>query len=141
MRLINTSTLELHEFNDNNCPKYAILSHTWGSDNEEATFTEMQQPAGARLPRVKAKTGYDKMVKTCELAGFRGLDYVWIDTCCIDKSSSAELTESINSMYRWYKEAEECYAYLADVHNSYKDPYLDLQERDTLHRDLFKCKW
>ena len=38
-----------------------------------------------------------------------------VDTCCIDKSSSAELTESINSMYRWYQEAAICYAYLFDV--------------------------
>jgi len=38
-----------------------------------------------------------------------------IDTCCIDKKSSAELSEAINSMYKWYEKSEKCYAYLEDV--------------------------
>ena len=44
-----------------------------------------------------------------------GLSHAWIDTCCIDKSSSAELSEAINSMYTWYEVAQVCYAYLEDV--------------------------
>ena len=44
-----------------------------------------------------------------------GWDWIWIDTCCIDKRSSAELSEAINSMYLWYREAQVCYAYLSDV--------------------------
>ena len=63
--------------------------------------------------------GYEKVSKACLVAAADEFDYIWIDTCCIDKTSSAELSEALNSMYRWYQEAEECYAYLVDVpHNS-----------------------
>ncbi|KAI1145569.1 heterokaryon incompatibility protein-domain-containing protein [Nemania diffusa] len=61
------------------------------------------------------KKGYKKAINCCLIARANGFDYVWIDTCCIDKTSSAELSEAINSMYRWYEEADICYAYLADV--------------------------
>ncbi|KAJ9602147.1 hypothetical protein H2200_013267 [Cladophialophora chaetospira] len=62
-----------------------------------------------------SKKGYQKIKMTCQLARYAGLDYVWVDTCCIDKSSSAELSEAINSMFRWYQRAEVCYAYLSDL--------------------------
>jgi hypothetical protein len=107
MRLLNSKTRELEEFPDNAIPKYAILSHTWGED--EVSFQDRQQG----LAYVKA--GYTKIKFSCAQAVQDGLDYVWVDTCCIDKSSSAELSEAINSMYRWYQKAQVCYAYLADV--------------------------
>lgn len=142
MRLINTSTLELHEFGDNDRPQYAILSHTWGADDEEVTFQEMQEPTNSRSQQILTKPGYQKILKLCELAKAKDLDYVWVDTCCIDKSSSAELTESINSMYRWYKDAEECYAYLADFEASYSYNMLsDMQWQERLKLDLRKCRW
>ena len=106
MRLLHTSTIELHEFSSNNIPKYAILSHTWG--NDEFLFSDFQKEQSAR------PEGYDKVSRCCELAASEGWQYVWIDTCCIDKSSSSELNESINSMYRWYKDSAICYVYLAD---------------------------
>lgn len=87
--------------------KYAILSHTWGDD--EVTFQDMQ----GELPVYKK--GFSKVERSCKQAKSDGLDYIWIDTCCIDKSSSAELSETINSMYQWYKKAMVCYAYLSDV--------------------------
>ncbi|KAF5540395.1 heterokaryon incompatibility protein het-E-1 [Fusarium napiforme] len=89
-------------------PKYAILSHTWES-SQEVTYQD------SNLESSKSKTGYQKIRKTCELALSDGFEYVWIDTCCIDKSSSAELTEAINSMFLWYQEASVCYVYLADM--------------------------
>jgi hypothetical protein len=61
------------------------------------------------------KSGYDKIKRCCEVASMDGFEYVWVDTCCIDKTSSAELSEAINSMYRWYGQAEVCYTYLSDV--------------------------
>ncbi|KAF4992900.1 hypothetical protein FGRMN_6843 [Fusarium graminum] len=88
-------------------PKYAILSHTWDS-NQEVVFQD------CNLKSSKSKTGYEKIRKTCELALDEGHDYVWVDTCCIDKSSSAELTEAINSMFLWYQNATVCYVYLSD---------------------------
>lgn len=63
----------------------------------------------------RAKQGIEKILNCCNVAMKDGYNYIWIDTCCIDKSSSAELSEAINSMFRWYREAGVCYAYLDDV--------------------------
>ncbi|KAN0071275.1 HET domain containing protein [Elaphomyces granulatus] len=90
-------------------PRYAILSHTWGAHTEEVSFKDMIDGTG------KSKPGYDKIRFCGEQARRDGLQYFWIDTCCIDKSSSAELQEAINSMFRWYRDAAKCYVYLADV--------------------------
>ncbi|KAI1317973.1 hypothetical protein F5Y16DRAFT_414531 [Xylariaceae sp. FL0255] len=88
-------------------PPYAILSHTWGTD--EITYEDLQHGTGLR------KSGYHKLRFCGEQAERDGFRYFWVDTCCIDKSSSAELTESINSMFRWYGSAAKCYVYLDDV--------------------------
>ena len=102
MWLINIETYKLCEFVDP--PPYAILSHTWGE--EEVSFRDMEN-----LTKAKTKCrGWAKIEKSCSQARHRGLHYVWVDTCCIDKSSSAELTEAINSMYRWYQESSVCFA-------------------------------
>jgi hypothetical protein len=107
MRLLNTTTGELEEFFESNRPPYAILSHTWGSD--EVTFKQLQEP------NIRHRAGYRKVRHTLAQALKDGLTHVWIDTCCIDKSSSAELTEAINSMFAWYRDATVCYAFLEDV--------------------------
>src|SRR5271156_2734122 len=114
MRLVNTTTRKLEEFGGNNIPLYAILSHTWGEN--EITFQDIE---GAE---VEGKVGYEKVGRTCAMAAAHGFGYVWIDTCCIDKTSSAELSEAINSMYRWYQGSMVCYAYLADVPRKALDP-------------------
>ncbi|OAK97067.1 HET domain-containing protein [Phaeosphaeriaceae sp. SRC1lsM3a] len=92
-----------------NIPRYAILSHTWGNDEEEVTFQDLLNGTGEN------KAGYSKIRSCGEQAGRDGLEYFWVDTCCIDKTNSVELSEAINSMFRWYKDADICYAYLADV--------------------------
>lgn len=93
-------------------PPYAILSHTWGSDGEEVTFNDILQGTG------QTKSGYRKLLFCGKQAAKDGLDYFWVDTCTIDKSSSAELSEAINSMFRWYRDAARCYVYLVDVSTS-----------------------
>jgi hypothetical protein len=90
-------------------PPYAILSHTWGRDNEEVTFKDLMEGSG------KAKSGYRKLQFCREKAARDGLQYFWVDTCCIDKSNNSELSEAINSMFRWYRNAAKCYVYLSDV--------------------------
>lgn len=115
MRLINTTTLKLEEFIDQDVPPYAILSHMWGK--EEVSFQEMQ--GCDKISRKKA--GYDKIKHCCEIAMSDGFKHVWVDTCCIDKTSSSELSEAINSMYRWYLTADVCYVYLSDVQST-KNP-------------------
>jgi hypothetical protein len=109
MRLINTTTLQLEDFTLRDVPPYAILSHTWGAD--EVTFQDMK----ACKPDLNTEHGYTKIVETCRLALEQGLGYAWVDTCCIDKSSSAELTESINSMFGYYARSSICFAYLVDL--------------------------
>lgn len=107
MWLINTTTLELEEF-FGTIPPYAILSHTWGAG--EVSFQDFKVLSTASL-----KPGFAKIRGTCEQAIKDKLQYCWVDTCCIDKTSSAELSEAINSMFVWYQNAQICYAYLADV--------------------------
>jgi hypothetical protein len=108
MRLLNTTTLEFHEFPDLPDEPYAILSHRWGS--EEVTFKEYRKSRAT----IQHRAGYKKIVEFCHIAKQRGFSYAWIDTCCIDKRSSAELSEAINSMYRWYRKSTECYVFLED---------------------------
>ncbi|KAK3314388.1 heterokaryon incompatibility protein-domain-containing protein [Apodospora peruviana] len=110
MRLLRADTLELAEF-VGRVPPYVILSHTWGPD--EVSFQDLSVPS--KLSAAKKKAGYAKIAGCCARAAEDGYDYVWVDTCCIDKTSSAELSEAINSMYRWYQEAHICYAYMSDV--------------------------
>ncbi|KAM0430007.1 hypothetical protein ACHAPT_006013 [Fusarium lateritium] len=112
MRLLHTSNLELESFIGKPIrPRYAILSHTWGKD--EFVFEDAQN--GIRQHVRNAKRGLRKILDACERARRDGLDYVWVDTCCIDKSSSAELSEAINSMFKWYKESATCYVFMEDV--------------------------
>ncbi|KAM0458291.1 hypothetical protein ACHAPV_006102 [Trichoderma viride] len=90
-------------------PRYAILSHTWGPDTEEVTFRDLVDGTGVE------KTGYEK-IRFCAAQTRRdGLQYFWVDTCCIDKSNNAELSRSIISMFRWYQNADRCYVYLSDI--------------------------
>jgi hypothetical protein len=109
MRLLqynNDGEFSLTQFFDD-IPLYAILSHTWGP--EEVTFQDIIDGDGT------CKTGFDKIRFCGEQARRDGWQYFWVDTCCIDKSSSAELAEAINSMFRWYQNAVKCYVYLSDV--------------------------
>ncbi|KAK2048662.1 HET-domain-containing protein [Colletotrichum somersetense] len=108
MRLINVETLDLLEFFGASIPPYAILSHTWGK--EEVTFQDWQDPG-----RRTRKAGFAKIEGARRQARRNGFKWLWVDTNCIDKSSSAELSEAINSMFAWYQRAGICYAYLEDI--------------------------
>ncbi|KAL8851807.1 MAG: hypothetical protein Q9221_003321 [Calogaya cf. arnoldii] len=108
MWLINARTLKLEEFWSEELTHYAILSHRW--EDGEVSFKDIQQ-----LEVAASKRGFIKIRRSCELALKNNLEYVWVDTCCINKESSAELSESINSMFRWYEGAAVCYAFLSDV--------------------------
>ncbi|KAF2630919.1 kinesin light chain 1 [Macroventuria anomochaeta] len=111
MRLLKrlpSGGFELVSFSDDDPPPYAILSHTW-SEGQEVTYSELVAATGTE------KTGYDKIRFCGERAAADGLEYFWVDTCCIDKSISHELSTAINSMFRWYQRASKCYVYLSDV--------------------------
>lgn len=111
MRLINAKSLRIEEFGPRNLPRYAILSHTWG--DYEPTHAEWRSVVTRRWK--SSKPGFAKIFATCKQACRDGLSHVWIDTVCIDKTSSAELSEAINSMFAWYENAEVCYVYLTDI--------------------------
>jgi len=125
MRLLHSQNRELKKFmSDKSIPPYAILSHTWGDD--EVSFEDWL--ALTKSPNdIVSKQGYRKIDLACQQAIRERLEWVWIDTCCIDSKSSAELSEAINSMFRWYKGAEVCYAYLSDV------PFSDSQPENEKH--------
>lgn len=125
MRLLNTTTKKLEE-SSRDRPDYAILSHRWL--DEEVTFQDMSRPD------VDQMKGYAKLSAACDMARSLGLDYLWMDTCCIDKSSSSELSESINSMYAWYREAHLCIVYLYDVRRDYWQYQLE-------HSEWFRRGW
>ncbi|RPD53070.1 HET-domain-containing protein, partial [Lentinus tigrinus ALCF2SS1-6] len=118
MWLLSTDRAELHFFISPESvpePGYAALSHVW--DEEEQSFQHLQAlradcALSGHNPRDLVS---DKIRRCCELARQQGYAWLWTDTCCIDKSSSAELSEAINSMFRYYSLADACYVYLKDV--------------------------
>lgn len=121
MRLLRTcphtlesqATLHLEEYHGHNIPQYAIVSHTWEVD--EVSFADVQNQAYSH------RQGYSKVAGALKQAYNDGYAYLWIDTCCIDKSSSAELSEALNSMWTWYQNANICYAVLQDVSSGIED--------------------
>lgn len=132
MRLINVDTMCFEEFYEDCTPPYAILSHTWDGD-EEVSFEEMKDTmASSSSDSAPAKKGFTKIKETCRLALMvqPRIHYAWVDTCCIDKSSSAELTESINSMFKWYASSTVCFVHLADL-----SPDVDFKQ------GIQQCKW
>ncbi|KAF2785655.1 beta transducin-like protein HET-D2Y, partial [Melanomma pulvis-pyrius CBS 109.77] len=128
MRLLqrsNTGEFSLtKDLRGNTIPPYAILSHTW-EEGQEVTFQDILDGTG------QSKTGYDKIRFCGQQAEHDGLQYFWVDTCCIDKSNRAELQEAINSMFRWYQDAANCYVYLSDVST--------LKRR--VDNGFFECTW
>lgn len=127
MRLLHTTSLSLNEYHGDKVPKYAILSHCW-NESGEVTFNAFQSGKGIEL------SGYSKIEGACSKAAKDGWEFVWIDSCCINKDSSSELLEAINSMFRWHREAEICYVYMADI----LIPANNNHKRDS---QLRKSKW
>ncbi|KAK5071164.1 hypothetical protein LTR64_007668 [Lithohypha guttulata] len=113
MRLLIVHSLEFVEYAEHLSPRYGILSHRW--QDQEVSYPDVINGCA------KLKKGFPKLLEFCKRCTEDGLSLAWIDTCCIDKSSSAELSEAINSMYRWYQNATICYAYLSDVEAAKND--------------------
>lgn len=103
---------ELQYFIRSDVPGYAILSHCWGEnevmlqdyDNIDKDSAHFQ--TGPKFKRIR---------DCCQLAFDHDIDWASVDTCCIAKTSSAELSEAIDSMFAWYKSALLCYALLEDA--------------------------
>ena len=104
--------LSIKRFDAQQVPRYAILSHTWGEEDEEVTFSNIINGDGLN------KAGYKKIHFCGTQARRDGLQYFWVDSCCIDTTDKAEHSHAIRSMFRWYQAAERCYVYLLDVRGS-----------------------
>lgn len=129
MWLINVETFALEYFPTVPSNHYAILSHTWEED--EVLFKDMDNIGQAKL-----KKGWRKIQETCRLAHEQSLSHAWLDTCCIDKSSSADLSEAINSMFNWYRDAKICFVHLSDLGAPTPPiPSPEFQEQ------LARCRW
>ncbi|KAF2734202.1 hypothetical protein EJ04DRAFT_543748 [Polyplosphaeria fusca] len=98
-----------HFTSDKATPSYAVLSHTWGADSDEVDFNDLTNGTGQRKP------GYEKIRFCAEQAARDGLQYFWVDACCINQADSVELSKAISSMFQWYRNAARCYVYLSDV--------------------------
>ncbi|KAK6434327.1 hypothetical protein LTR95_009492 [Oleoguttula sp. CCFEE 5521] len=134
MRLLKTGPyvpgaerLELIEKWGVDIPTYAILSHTWSKNpDDEVLFADVLNGVSTTKP------AYSKLEQAMKRAMLDGFGWLWIDTCCINKSSSVELSEAINSMYSYYKNAQKCYAYLVDV---------DASDYKTINSEFAKSRW
>ncbi|KAK1975246.1 heterokaryon incompatibility protein-domain-containing protein [Colletotrichum cereale] len=119
MKLLNCSTFRIEEFFGSLMPKsYVVLSHRWEAD--EVTYQDVVNNHPKTLER---KRGWAKIRATCRVTLKRGHAYAWVDTCCIDKTSSAEASKAINSMFKWYADAAVCCAFLSDVGGTAGRPF------------------
>ncbi|KAH7342307.1 heterokaryon incompatibility protein-domain-containing protein, partial [Rhexocercosporidium sp. MPI-PUGE-AT-0058] len=135
MRLLQINDdgwLSLTTYFADRTPPYAIFSHTW--NDEEIIFEDLKNGTHTR------NASYKKIRFCGEQARRDGLQYFWVDTCCIDKSSSSELTEAINSMFRWYRESTKCYVYLSDVSTGACDENHDIS-RSTWKLAFRQSRW
>lgn len=126
-KYINTGIWELKGFPEDEFPEYCILSHRWGPGDSEVTYQELIDSDIFWKRQTQQKTGYRKIQYACSTTRDYQKDWLWCDTCCIDKTSSAELSEAINSMYQWYQNSSLCIAYLSD-YPSEKVPNFDKSE-------------
>jgi ankyrin repeat protein len=129
MRLLNVQTLQLESFLNDIIPPYAILSHTWGKPHDEVQYRDLQDGnTSAHISRSAKLRG------ALQRAADEGLRYIWVDTCCINKTSDAELSEAINSMFKWYQWSDTCYTYLADVTLESDDGTAQIESKLALSR-------
>jgi hypothetical protein len=134
LKIQHDGSLTLTEDLIENIPQYAILSHTWEDDNQEVTFKDILEGTGQQ------KEGYRKIKFCRNQAVFDDLQHLWVDTCCIDRFNSTELSEAINSMYQWYKNATKCYVYLSDVSKSSTDR-VEEPLRSTWKKEFRESRW
>ncbi|RPD54431.1 hypothetical protein L227DRAFT_350059 [Lentinus tigrinus ALCF2SS1-6] len=139
MRLLDTTTGEFRWVQDPRRVRYAILSHVWAKKGgvnyvPEQTYQDVCAIQES-VPREELALPHlsRKIRHFCEVARNDGFNLGWADSACIDKTSSSELSEAINSMYNWYRYVGACYAILHDVSDTD-----DKEQRDEQFRS---SKW
>ena len=134
---IDELSVSLCDFPAQELPQYAVLSHRWGRIEDEVSFQDIIH----QDKKAREKHGYRKIESCCRQALRDGLTHAWIDTCCINKESSAELSEAINSMYKWYKNSKACYVYLEDVQKSEKGKEKQGNDYSSMNSSFRNSKW
>jgi hypothetical protein len=134
LQLEDDGNFGLVDVDSKNIPRYAALSHTWGPDREEVTYKDIVKGTG------KNKAGYAKIQFCGKQAAKDSLKHFWVDTCCINKTSSTELSEAINSMFQWYNKADKCYVYLPNVSVS-SSIKSDLSSQQTWKSAFQNSRW
>lgn len=137
MRSLDTKTYELADFTNQPSPQYVVLSHTWLVSDKpnvvrEITYQDMQNQHKSIKEGNYKTQGWAKLKNYCDLARSNGWQYAWMDTCCIDKTNSADTQEAINAMFRWYAATGVCYAYLDGV---------DSRELNHSHETFRTARW
>ena len=133
LKLGSRGELSLTKDFGDDAPRYAILSHTWGRDEDEVTFYDLENGSGT------SKAGDAKLQFCGKQAMKDGLEYFWVDTCCINKADHVELSEAITSMFHWYRDAVKCYVYLSDVSTRNQDS--NGQTERTWESDVRTSRW
>jgi Heterokaryon incompatibility protein (HET) len=127
---------------------FICISHVWYDRGRPIEHEVLPEDLEDHSWRKRKRKGADKVLGACEAvrkwseqrskalrkAGSKGddqpVEFIWIDTCCVDQKNPAEVSASINSMFRWYSEAIACFVYLHDLEPS--------SSRDA---KLTKCEW
>lgn len=147
MRLIklngeyNNEAYEFEEFYGDNVPSYFILSHTWGKPSDELSYRKLLEYQTSSLTETPERTHLLRKVRFCaKIAAIYKrvhdvvVEHCWIDTCCINKEDSNELSEAINSMFRWYQKSRLCLVYLSDVS-------VEGLDESQQHQAIKKSRW
>ena len=135
MRLLYSNELGdlfLKDFKKDEIPLYAVLSHTWGS--EEVSYEDLVSKSG------RGKAGMQKILFCKEQAARVGLQHFWADTCCTDKRNPSEVSKGINTMFRWYRDAAKCYVHLSDV-SAFKDSMTNALSSPAWRSEFRKSRW
>lgn len=133
MKLLHTGSLNLHEFPEDNPPRYGTLSYTWGPPADELSHRDVKD--GADLC-VRTSPSAHRVKLASQRAREMGYDYIWIDTLCIDQTSSAEVSEGVNASYRWISKADCCLVHLSDLPASSSPDTSCIDEEE-----LRRCRW
>ncbi|KAH7025227.1 heterokaryon incompatibility protein-domain-containing protein [Microdochium trichocladiopsis] len=140
MDLLKSCDLQFEEFHGSGRPAYAILSHRWRE--VELSYQDMRRIIEhGNVPQEPRTSSYHKIMNFRAQARRSRYEYIWVDTCCIDKASSAEYQEAINSMGQWYAESAICYAYLDDVDLSKLPDAPSRKFRHKLYKSFQRSEW
>nr|POE59395.1 vegetative incompatibility protein het-e-1 [Quercus suber] len=105
MRLLHSERLDFAEFHcHDKQPRYAIASHRWHEESE-VTFQDVQNRRDMHKDGYKKIEAFAKYVRD----HVPSVEWLWIDTCCIDRTNAVELSEAINLMFKWYRNADVCF--------------------------------